>query len=132
MSDKEQIDILVTKFFGIFNNKVQQPDWNILSALCIPEAIIIKKTGLIQQVFNLDTFMQPRKELLSSGTLLQFEEAETGESTNILDNMAQRSSTYQKSGYLNGESFQGQGSKLFQFIKTADGWKITALVWEDN
>ena len=132
MSNKEQIDSLVKKFFTVFTNKDQHPDWHILSALCIPEVIIIKKSGLSQEVYNLDTFIQPRKTLLSNGTLLQFEEAETGESTHIICNMAQRSSTYQKSGFLNGGFFQGRGSKFFQFIKTEDGWKINALVWEDN
>ena len=91
-----------------------------------------KKTGLAEEVYTLQTFIEPRKKLLSDGTLTEFEEMETAEETKVIGNIAQRSSTYKKSGYLNRKYFKGNGNKFFQFIKTADGWKINSLIWEDN
>ena len=133
MSDKQNIDKVVEIFFSIFTNTNQkEPDWYIIHAICLPETIIIKKTGLAEEVYTLQTFIEPRKKLLSDGTLTDFEEMETAEETKVSGNIAQRSSTYKKSGYLNGKYFKGNGNKFFQFIKTTDGWKINGLIWEDN
>lgn len=132
MSDKVEIDKITKIFFGIFTNtNNKKPDWNIIYTVCIPETILIKKTGLTQEVYNLQSFIQPRKELLSAGALTEFEEMETAEETKRIGNIAQRFSKYKKSGYLNGKYFEGYGNKSFQFIKTADGWKINSLIWED-
>ena len=57
---------------------------------------------------------------------------ELEEETKIVGHIAQRHSIYQKTGNLNGTYFVENGTKLFQFIKTIDGWKINSLVWEDN
>ncbi|MEO5783046.1 MAG: hypothetical protein ABIQ07_07240, partial [Ginsengibacter sp.] len=82
MLDKQSIDKVVEIFFSIFNNTDQKkPDWYIIHAICLPETIIIKKTGLAEEVYNLQTFIDPRKKLLSDGTLTDFEEMETAEET---------------------------------------------------
>jgi hypothetical protein len=133
MSDKLSIDRLVKLFFTVFTNKNQQkPDWDLIYKICIPESIIIKKNGLTENVYSLRVFIEPRKEILSNGTLTEFEESETEEETNIVGNIAQRFSKYQKSGYLNRIYFKQSGSKLFQFIKTKNGWKISSVIWEDD
>ena len=133
MEDKQRIDRITKLFFRIFNNtNEQQPDWSIIHSICIPETILIKKNKLEQVVYNLQTFIEPRKKILSDGTLTGFEESETEEETRITGNIAQRFSKYQKNGYLNGNHFHEYGTKLFQFLKTADGWKISSLIWEDD
>lgn len=132
MPDKSAIDNITQIFFSIFNNTTRQPDWNIIHTICIPETIIIKKTLLTEEVYNLYTFIEPRKKILSDGTLTGFEECETAEETKIIGNIAQRLSKYKKSGYRQGTYFEGSGSKLFQFIKTINGWKINSLIWEDD
>jgi len=133
MSDKLQIDNLIKQFFNAFGNSNQlKPDWDLISHLCLAESIIIKKTGLTEEIYTLQTFIEPRKKLLSDGTLTEFEESETEEETKINGNIAQRYSKYQKKGYLNGTYFQGFGTKFFQFIKTKIGWKINAVIWEDD
>jgi hypothetical protein len=64
--------------------------------------------------------------------LTAFEEKETTATTTIIGNIAQRFSKYEKSGYLNGLYFKEYGNKFFQLIKTTNGWKINALIWEDD
>ncbi|MEV0430919.1 hypothetical protein [Micromonospora sp. NPDC050495] len=40
---------------------------------------------------------------------------------------------YGKSGYLNGEWFEGRGMKTTQFVKTLSGWKMSSLAaWDDE
>lgn len=132
-SDKSEIDHLIKVFFDIFTNtNQQQPDWTIIYTVCIPETVIIKKDNATEAVYNLQSFIEPRRKILSDGTLTNFEERETAEETKIIGNIAQRFSKYQKSGYANGAYFNGQGNKFFQFIKTSKGWKINSLIWEDD
>jgi RimJ/RimL family protein N-acetyltransferase len=127
------INSIVKKFFGIFSNKEGKiPEWDTLYSLCIPQCIIIKKNGHAEDVYSLDTFLTPRKELFTGGLLKDFEEYETFSETKIIGNIAQRFSFYQKEGYHNGTYFNGNGNKLFQFVKTQQGWKITAILWEDQ
>lgn len=132
MQDKESIDQVTGSFFSIFNNVDQQPNWDLINSICIPQTIIIKKEGLEETVYTLQSFVEPRKKILSDGTLTHFKEWETGEETKIISHIAQRFSTYEKTGKLQGESFHGRGYKFFQFIQTSGGWKINAVIWEDE
>jgi RimJ/RimL family protein N-acetyltransferase len=130
--DKLLIDELTQNFFGIFTNKDQQPEWNLIKTLCLPETLIIKKAGDTETIYNLGTFMEPRKKILSDGTLKGFEEREIKEETTVVGNIAQRFSMYRKSGYLEEKHFTEYGNKLFQFVKTTHGWKISSVIWEDD
>lgn len=133
MLDKQSIDDIVKTFFSIFtNSNKKKTDWNTIHNICIPQTIIIKKEGIAEEIYTINTFIEPRKKILSDGTLSEFEEMETAEETKITGSIAQRSSAYKKSGYINGKYFEGEGNKFFQFIKTADGWKINSVIWEDE
>jgi len=131
--DKLQIDNIISQFFKVFNNTNQkEPDFVILHKICIDKIIIIKKTGLTETVYDLISFIEPRKTILTDGSLTNFSEWELSEETLISGHIAQRHSKYRKTGNLNGTAFDETGTKLFQFMKTIDGWKITSLIWEDN
>lgn len=98
--DKDSINKIIDQFFGIFNNKDRsEHDWDLIYRICIPETIILKKNGPEQTIFNLKDFIEPRKIILTDGTLTDFEEVEIEEQTMISNNIAQRQSRYQKSGY---------------------------------
>jgi len=131
--DSYQLTLLTNLFFSIFtNSKGKQPDWELIHRICLPETHIIKKAGTLHEVYTLSSFITPRKKILSDGSLTDFEEKEIGEETKIIGSIAQRYSRYQKSGTLNGNAFLEYGHKLFQFVKTSEGWKITSLIWEDD
>jgi hypothetical protein len=66
------------------------------------------------------------------GALTGFQEVETAHRTSVFGNVAQRVSAYMKSGVLEGAAFQMRGVKVFQFIRTADGWRISAVSWDDE
>jgi hypothetical protein len=73
MTDKEQIDQLCRSFFDLFTNvDGKVPDLDIIYTLCIPRAIIIKKEGQNETVYDLTSFIEPRKKILSDGTLIDF------------------------------------------------------------
>ena len=132
-TDKEALDNITTNFFKFFaSTDPGEIDPAIIKSICIPETIIIKKTGLNEIVYDVASFLEPRIKILTDGTLTNFEESEMNEETTIIGNIAQRFSRYQKSGYLNDKYFHEYGNKFFQFIKTNNGWKINALIWEDD
>lgn len=131
-SDKVEIDKLTATFFSAFTNKGRKPELKLLYDICIAEAVIIKNTEGACEIYNLDSFIAPRKALLTNGTLTDFVEYELSEETTITRNIAQRLSYYQKEGILNGEPFTGKGSKMLQFIKQGDAWKIASAIWDDE
>ncbi len=130
--DKVKIDNLVKDFFNSFTNKDKKPDLNVLYDTCIDEVVIIKNTKGFCEKYHLENFIAPRQKLLSSGTLTEFEEYEIEEETIIKRNIAQRLSHYHKEGILNNERFSDKGTKMFQFVKTGNVWKICCVIWDDD
>jgi RimJ/RimL family protein N-acetyltransferase len=132
-TDKILIDQLIRDFFGLFTNaNGMKPDVERIRELCIKETIIAKKSLDKVEVFNVDTFMAPRKEILLDGTLIDFEEFEVLEETKVVGNIAQRFSKFQKRGKLKGVNFEGKGHKFFHLIKAKEGWRILSVNWEDE
>lgn len=132
-SDKFNIDQLTKSFYNIFtNSNKQQPNWSLIHAICLPETIIIKKSSIEEEVYNLNTFIEPRKKILLKETLTELEVYEIFEETRIIGNIAQRFSNFQKHGYFNETYFKEKGNKLFQYVKTNNGWKISSVIWEDD
>ena len=130
--DKFYISEITNRFFDSFTNKESSPPkLETLKSICIPEVRIVNINGS-EIIYNLDSFLEPRKKLLTDGTLVEFEEKEVYEKTSIIQNIAHRHSKYEKSGVLNGKKFRQTGHKLFQFIKTNLDWKIKSVIWEDD
>ena len=128
-----EIDALIARFFSAFSNKGGKiAQLELIFETCIAEAVIIKNSGMVPEVFSLDSFIEPRRLLLQNGDLLDFEEYELQSRTQVLGRIAQRTSLYRKSGLLNGTPFTCRGVKSFQLINTASGWKISALAWDDE
>lgn len=132
MDDKTSIDELTAAFFRSFSNGSGSVDLEPMTQLFIPQALIVKTCGLNPEIYNLQQFTEPRKRLLNDGSVVGFEEHETSGRTEIFGHIAHRLSPYEKSWVANGERCTGGGVKTIQFIKTAAGWKISALAWDDR
>jgi RimJ/RimL family protein N-acetyltransferase len=129
--DQWAIDDIVSKFYSAFANTHQPPDWKLLEGLSHPQIQISKCYNQELEIYDLKSFIVPRKELLSNNTLLRFEEQELSSETKVEKNIAQRFSSYKKTGILHQQPFETFGKKMFQFSKTKQGWKIISLIWED-
>jgi len=130
--DKVKIDKLIKILYSAFTNKGIKPNLKFLHETCIDEVVIIKNTKGLCEKYNLENFIEPRKELLTNGTLTEFEEYEIGEQTTIVRNIAQRLSHYQKDGILNNKRFSNKGTKIFQFVKIGHGWQVCCVIWDDE
>jgi hypothetical protein len=131
-TDKSEIDDLTNQFFNLFTNVGSRvPDLSRINTLFIPQGIIIKNVGGNTEIFSLSTFIAPRQRILTDGTLVDFQEQELTERTDIAGSIAQRFCKYKKSGKLNGNSFENQGVKTIQFVRINNAWKISAVAWDD-
>lgn len=129
---KAEIDRLTAAFFALFSNRRGTPDLAGIYDLFVEQGVIAKCTAAEAEISTLQEFIWPRQELLSNGSLTDFFEAETAETTEILGHIARRTSEYRKSGILNGAPFETRGVKMFQFIETERGWRILSVTWDDE
>jgi len=131
--DKFHISEITKSFFSSFTNKENStPALELLSSISIPEILIVNRKESQPIRYTLDSFLEPRRKILTDGTLTEFEEKEIYNETKIANNKAARYSEYEKSGILNGKKFTQRGHKLFHFIKVDQTWKISTVIWEDN
>lgn len=133
ISAKSEIDALTRKFFDLFTNtNSSTPQLDNIFSLCIPEALIIKNITGHPEIYTLQQFIDSRRVILTNGTLTNFHEEETSEHTEIFGNIAHRFCSYKKSGILSGVPFETKGKKTIQFVNTPEGWRISAVAWDDE
>ncbi|WP_410789658.1 DUF4440 domain-containing protein [Kribbella sp. C-35] len=128
---KAELDELMRLFFSAFTNTDGPPRTDRIHEVFIPRGTIIRQTGDQSVVYDLESFVAPRRRILTDGTLTEFSEWEVSERTEIYGSIAHRFSEYRKSGVQNGERFEGGGHKTTQFVRTPAGWRISSLAWED-
>ncbi|MFJ4313798.1 DUF4440 domain-containing protein [Streptomyces lavendulae] len=129
---KTEIDALTAEFFAAFDNRDGGgADVARLRRLVLPGGVIVK-TGPEFSAYTLEEFIEPRERLLKDGRLVGFSEWEVSERTEIEGDIASRFGEYRKSGTLDGEPFEGGGTKTIQFVRTPQGWRIAAFSWYDR
>jgi len=133
IQDRLEIDALTDRFFDLFTNKDGRvPNVKDIKSIFIPKGILISNTDDTPVIYDLDSFIKPREEMLTNDTLTNFWEREISHSTEIFGNIAQRFSLYEKSGELNGEHFETKGMKTIQFVKVNGKWKMSSVAWCDE
>lgn len=134
MSDKglAQIDTLTRSFFSLFDNRGNLPDISRIYELFLEDGIILKCIGEKPEIYTVKEFAESRKAILSNGELLDFYEEELHCKTDIFGNIAQRICIYRKSGLLSGVAFTTFGIKTIQFVNTEDGFRMSAVAWDDE
>ena len=79
---KSSLDSLVAAFFRAVSFDVGvKPSYESIAALFVERALLIKNSGPVPEIASVAEFIEPRLELVRSGTLTCFLEAEISEST---------------------------------------------------
>lgn len=131
-ADLVLLNSLCLTFFSVFNNTDQKNlDLKKLSSICIPQAIFISNIKGHYLVSDLLRFISTRQKMLTDGTLVNFQEQEIRSNTIIVKHTAHRLSKYEKNWISNGTSIAQKGTKMIQFIKDRNTWRISSVVWED-
>jgi ribosomal-protein-serine acetyltransferase len=129
---KAELDQLMRAFLGAFTNiGGSRPNVDVIREVFIPQGRIISNVGAKLVIYDLDEFITPREKILTDGTLTEFSEWEVAERTEIFGSIAHRFSEYAKTGFLNGEWFEGSGRKTTQFVRTPTGWRMSSMAWDD-
>jgi len=96
-ADELAIDELTARFFTTFTNRNGViPDFDRFDERFIPEATLVKNVGGMPVVYDVASFLEPRKTILTDGTVREFSEYETSAQTHVYGNIAQRFSRYKK------------------------------------
>ncbi|MBO1753939.1 DUF4440 domain-containing protein [Allobranchiibius sp. CTAmp26] len=132
-ADLTEIDGLAGAFFEAFTSGPDVAErLDRMRASFLSGAVIVRTCGGSPTVYDVDGFIAPRQELLTGGSLVDFREWELSARTEIFGDVAQRWSTYAKSGVQDGKPFAGRGAKTTQYVRTPQGWRISALAWDDE
>ncbi|MFE0138647.1 DUF4440 domain-containing protein [Streptomyces sp. NPDC059037] len=132
---KAELDELMRTFLGAFTNTGgSKANLGAVRDVFIPQGMIISNVGDgAPVVYDIEGFIAPREKMLSDGgKLTEFSEWEVSERTEIYGSIAHRFSEYRKSGYLDGEWFEGVGHKTTQYVRTPDGWRMSSMAWDDE
>ncbi|MET8568999.1 GNAT family protein [Streptomyces sp. NPDC004783] len=129
---RAELDRLMGVFVGAFTNTGgRRPDLGVIRDLFVPQGRITANVGAEPVIHDLDGFIAPRQKMLTDGTLTEFSEWEVSERTEVFGSIAHRFSEYRKSGYRDGEWFEGGGHKTTQFLRTSAGWRMSSMAWDD-
>ena len=132
-TDIEEIEALVRAFFAAFTSG---PDIALrmaeLRSILLPEAVITRTCGQDPVVYGVEGFIAPREALLAGGSLADFSEWSLSGRTDTFGDIAHWFGGYAKSGVQDGVSFTGRGMKSLQFVRTGQGWRISAAAWDDE
>lgn len=132
-SDVADLTQLTEAFFcAVSFTRGARPSYADIYGLFIEPGLLIKNVGPVPEISTVAEFIRPRQASVDSGQLTEFHEQEIAEFTEIFGNVAHRFSSYSKSGTLNGTAFSARGMISTQFVKTPDGWKMSAMAWDDE
>jgi hypothetical protein len=130
---KSEIDDVIAKFFrAVSFESGETPPYQNIFSLFVEPGLLIKNSATTPEISSVRQFLEPRQAMVATGELTRFRESELAETTEIFGNVAHRFSAYAKSGTLKGVSFEARGMISTQFILTPEGWKMSAMAWDDE
>ena len=130
---KQELDSLSTRFFrAVSFEPGDKPAYDDIHSLFITAGLLIKNTASTPEISTIAGFIAPRQALVDSGALTRLKEWELSEITQVFGNIAHRYSAYGKAGTQDGKAFEARGVISTQFIKTPQGWKMSAMAWDDE
>ena len=132
-TSNSELDRLTERFFRAVSFETGEvPRYQDIHSLFIDTGLLIKSVGPIPEISSVRQFIEPRQAMVNAGELTQFREAELFSTTQVFGNVAHRFSAYAKSGTMKGVPFETRGMISTQFILTPDGWKMSAMAWDDE
>ena len=132
MTTEDELAALTAAFLDAVSFEPgERPAYDAIRDLFIEQGLLIKNIGE-PEIATVDEFIAPRQALVDSGELTEFEERELSARTEVFGNVAHRMSTYSKSGTQGGRRFEARGVISTQFVFTPNGWRMSAMAWDDE
>jgi hypothetical protein len=132
-TDLVEIEDIVRAFFAAFTSGPESSTrLDDLRSLFLPGALVVRTCGTEPVLYSVEGFIAPREALLSGGTLVDFREWPVSGRTDLFGDVAHWFGTYAKAWEQDGTPFSGRGMKSLQFVRTREGWRISAAAWDDE
>ena len=132
-ADRAEIAGIVRTFFEAFTSGPGcEERMDALRAAFLPQAVVVRTGGGEPAVYDVDGFIAPRQAILTDGTLEEFHEWELSGHTELFGDIAHHFCSYAKEGVQGGEPLAGRGMKTMQLVRTAAGWRISGVAWNDE
>jgi catechol 2,3-dioxygenase-like lactoylglutathione lyase family enzyme len=110
----------------------EQPAYGDLPDLFVAGGRLIRNSGEAPEIATVAEFVHTRQRALDAGELTSFDETELAATTELFGNVAHRFSTYAKRSVTNGVQIDLRGAISTQLIRTAEGWRISSMAWDDE
>jgi hypothetical protein len=131
--DQEAIAAVVATFFEAFASGLGCDErLDALPDLFVPGAVVVRTCGGEPTGDDVPGFIEPRRALLTGGGLTEFREWQVEGRTTVFGDVAHHLCSYAKRGLMDGEQYAGRGAKSIQLARTGEGWRITAVAWDDE
>jgi len=132
-ADRDELTGLLREFFAAFSSGPDvEARLDRLSRLFVAEAVITKTCGAQPVHYDVEQFIAPRRQLLTSGRITEFAEWPVSGSWHCFGDIPHWFGRYAKSWQEDGGELTGAGMKSLQFVRTAAGWRISAAAWDDQ
>ncbi|MEN3307321.1 MAG: hypothetical protein V7603_3523 [Micromonosporaceae bacterium] len=134
MSEVEgELAELIEAFFrSVSFERGERPRYEAIRALFVDGGMLIRNTGDAPDFASVEEFIESRQAIFASGEMEMFCETEASAITELHGGVAHRWSTYDKAGVRGGVAFEARGLISTQFLRTADGWRMTSMAWDDE
>lgn len=130
--DVAAIEALVAEFFAAFTTSPELDQrMDRLREMFLPGARIVSTAGPSTTAYSVEEFIEPRRAILSDGTLRDFSEWPTSGQVEIFGDVAHWFGHYAKKGFQQDEPVDGHGGKSIQFVRADGTWLIAAAAWDD-
>jgi hypothetical protein len=116
---------------GVSFAEGERPAYDDLRAL-FAEGARLTRTGPVYESWTVDEFVAARWAAYDARSLVWFEETELSERTELFGNVAHRFSPYAKRGATPEGPIDARGAISTQFVRTAEGWRISSMAWDDE
>lgn len=131
--DDAAIAAVIARFFAAFDSARDTAEAMAdLRSLFVPGAIVLRACGFEPEAMTVEEFIEPRARLLADGTLTDFSERATTGRIDVFGDIAAWFGGYDKSGRHAGGPYAGDGMKSAQLVRTRDGWRLSAVAWDDR
>lgn len=131
--DEAEIESLVRCFLDAFTSGDGVDErMSALRRAMLPEARIVRTCGAEPVAYDIDSFLEPRRTMLTDGTLTDFREEARSGRLDVFGDIAQWFGRYAKEGVMGGIPLAGGGMKSVQLVRTGAGWRISAVAWDDD
>jgi RimJ/RimL family protein N-acetyltransferase len=130
--DAAEIRRVIDTFFAAFTSGEGVDErLDALRVVLLPSAVVTRTCGMPPEVYDVESFIAPRRTMLLDGTLVDFSEHASAGRVEVFGDIAHWFGRYEKDGLLRGQPAPGEGMKSVQLVRTSEGWRISAAAWDD-